>query len=127
MGFYTKSGEIDEAAWIKTYMDLAGVTESAARSVFMYVACKETMNTEDECENAVGRTHPLAKPPVILNYSTKPLLPTLSLATKIPRSSQGRHHQLEDLPLRNVENYERTCDYNDAALAAEICESSAGA
>jgi hypothetical protein len=61
MGFYTKSGEIDEAAWIKTYMDLAGVTESAARSVFMYVACKETINTEDECENNSSKPNLLFK------------------------------------------------------------------
>jgi len=49
MGFCTKDGEIDQSAWIKAYMDLTGVTESEARSVFMYVGCKDTVSTEDEC------------------------------------------------------------------------------
>ena len=49
MGFCTKNGETDQSAWIKAYMDLTGVTESEARSVFMYVGCKDTVSTEDEC------------------------------------------------------------------------------
>ena len=49
MGFCTKDGEIDQSAWIKAYMDLTGVTESEARSVFMYVGCKDTVSSEDEC------------------------------------------------------------------------------
>jgi hypothetical protein len=47
MSFHTTTnGEIDEADWIKDYMDLTGVTESQARSVFMFVGCKE-MLTDD--------------------------------------------------------------------------------
>lgn len=48
MRLCTKNGEIDQAAWVRAYMDLTGVTESEARSVFMYLGCKDTVSTGDE-------------------------------------------------------------------------------
>ena len=36
--------EIDEPAWIKAYMDVAGVTESQARDVFMFLAYGDVVN-----------------------------------------------------------------------------------
>ena len=41
------SGECAEMKWIKSYMDLTGVTESQAHNVYIYVGCKETSKTED--------------------------------------------------------------------------------
>jgi hypothetical protein len=35
-----------ETAWIKAYMDLSGVTESQARSVYMYVGCYDAMKSD---------------------------------------------------------------------------------
>lgn len=49
MRFCTKNGEIDQTAWMKAYMDITGVTESEARSVYMYVGCNDTVSTEGEC------------------------------------------------------------------------------
>jgi hypothetical protein len=41
------NSEWDEMRWIKSYVNLTGVTESQARSVYMYVGCKETWTTEE--------------------------------------------------------------------------------
>jgi hypothetical protein len=59
------NGEIDEASWIKTYMELSGATESQARSVFMYVGCREPAEVQDDDElevaaaNQVAQSNPL--------------------------------------------------------------------
>jgi hypothetical protein len=46
MSLRTETGDWDELAWIRLYADLSGTTEREARSVFMYVACKETVDNE---------------------------------------------------------------------------------
>lgn len=49
MNVLSGNSAVDETAWIKAYMDLAGVTESQARNVFMYVGCRDFVSAENDC------------------------------------------------------------------------------
>src|SRR5581483_7264418 len=54
MNTRANSGESKEMSWIKSYMDLTGVTESQARSVYMHVGCRETLKEEGDPSPANG-------------------------------------------------------------------------
>ena len=60
MSFRAKSGEIDESAWIKAYMDLVGVTECQARSVFMYLGCNDFVDFQSKCSPESDSRHAAA-------------------------------------------------------------------
>lgn len=54
MNAHGTGSEIDEASWIKLYVDLTGASESEARNTFMYVACQDAANPDDQREPLAG-------------------------------------------------------------------------
>jgi hypothetical protein len=50
----TIEGDDDEAGLVSLYRDLTGASESTARSVFMYVCCRENGNGRATGQNEFG-------------------------------------------------------------------------